>query len=30
MYRWRDEKLARVARVDIPEQGFGMNAIWYD
>ncbi|KAJ5889262.1 Carboxy-cis-cis-muconate cyclase [Penicillium tannophilum] len=30
MYRWRDEKLARVARCDIPEQGFGMNAIWYD
>lgn len=30
MYRWRDETLARVARVDIPEQGFGMNAIWYD
>ncbi|KAJ6024810.1 hypothetical protein N7540_005607 [Penicillium herquei] len=30
MYRWADEKLARVARVDIPEQGFAMNAIWYD
>ena len=30
MYRFRDEGLARVARVDIPEPGFGMNAIWYD
>lgn len=30
MYRFRNERLARVARVDIPEKGFGMNAIWYD
>lgn len=30
IYRFRDENLSRVARVDIPEQGFGMNAIWYD
>ncbi|KAL1885947.1 hypothetical protein Plec18167_001448 [Paecilomyces lecythidis] len=30
IYRFRDEYLARVARVDIPEKGFGMNAIWYD
>lgn len=30
IYRFRDELLARVARVDIPEPGFGMNAIWYD
>ncbi len=30
MYRWKDEFLARVARVRIPEPGFGMNAIWYD
>ncbi|KKA19311.1 Muconate cycloisomerase [Rasamsonia emersonii CBS 393.64] len=30
IYRFRDEFLARVARVDIPEPGFGMNAIWYD
>lgn len=30
IYRFRDEHLARVARVDIPEKGFGMNAIWYD
>lgn len=30
MYRFQDEMLARVARVDIPERGFGMNAIWYD
>ena len=30
IYRFRNETLARVARVDIPEPGFGMNAIWYD
>ncbi|KAK4180080.1 putative Carboxymuconate cyclase [Triangularia setosa] len=30
MYRWQDEYLHRVARVRIPEPGFGMNAIWYD
>lgn len=30
MYRWKEEHLARVARVRIPEPGFGMNAIWYD
>ncbi|CRK16786.1 hypothetical protein BN1708_011838 [Verticillium longisporum] len=30
MYRWQDEFLARVARLRIPEPGFGMNAIWYD
>jgi carboxy-cis,cis-muconate cyclase len=30
IYRFQDENLARVARVDIPEKGFGMNAIWYD
>jgi len=30
MYRWKDEFLARVARVRIAEPGFGMNAIWYD
>ncbi|KAF3388246.1 Carboxy-cis,cis-muconate cyclase [Talaromyces pinophilus] len=30
MYRFKDELLARVARCDIPEKGFGMNAIWYD
>jgi len=30
IYRWQDEMLARVARCDIPEPGFGMNAIWYD
>ncbi|KAH6610589.1 hypothetical protein Trco_000609 [Trichoderma cornu-damae] len=30
MYRWQDEFLARVARVRVPEPGFGMNAIWYD
>jgi carboxy-cis,cis-muconate cyclase len=30
IYRWQDELLARVARLRIPEPGFGMNAIWYD
>ena len=30
IYRWQDEFLARVARLRIPEPGFGMNAIWYD
>ncbi|TQW08710.1 carboxy-cis,cis-muconate cyclase [Cordyceps javanica] len=30
VYRWQDESLTRVARVRVPEPGFGMNAIWYD
>ncbi|MCJ1415032.1 hypothetical protein MMC32_001362 [Xylographa parallela] len=30
IYRFREEFLARVARLDIPDPGFGMNAIWYD
>jgi carboxy-cis,cis-muconate cyclase len=30
VYRWHDEFLYRVARLRIPEPGFGMNAIWYD
>ncbi|KAL8338705.1 hypothetical protein RB598_007157 [Gaeumannomyces tritici] len=30
MFRWEGEFLARVARLRIPEPGFGMNAIWYD
>lgn len=30
MYRWKEEFLHRVARLRIPEPGFGMNAIWYD
>lgn len=30
MWRWKDEVLLRVARLDIKEPGFGMNAIWYD
>jgi carboxy-cis,cis-muconate cyclase len=30
IYRWQDEFLARVARLEIGEKGFGMNAIWYD
>lgn len=30
VYRWKDEFLGRVAHLDIPEPGFGMNAIWYD
>jgi len=30
IYRWHNEFLARVARIDVEEPGFGMNAIWYD
>ncbi|KAH6696820.1 carboxy-cis,cis-muconate cyclase [Plectosphaerella plurivora] len=30
VYRWKDEFLGRVARLRIPEPGFGMNTIWYD
>ena len=30
MWRWDGEFLARVARLDVREPGFGMNAIWYD
>ncbi|KAL1304841.1 hypothetical protein AAFC00_003766 [Neodothiora populina] len=30
IYRWNEEFLGRVAHCDIPEPGFGMNAIWYD
>lgn len=30
IYRWKDEHLARVARCQVKEPGFGMNAIWYD
>lgn len=30
MYRFRNESLARVARVDVPDTGFCMNAVWYD
>lgn len=30
IYRWHDEFLARVARLEVGEKGFGMNAIWYD
>jgi carboxy-cis,cis-muconate cyclase len=30
VYRWDGEWLARVARCDVKEPGFGMNAIWYD
>jgi len=30
IYRFKDEFLARVAHLDVPEPGFGMNAIWYD
>jgi len=30
IYRWKDEFLGRVARIRVPEPGFGMNAIWYD
>lgn len=30
VYRWKEEFLGRVARLDVKEPGFGMNAIWYD
>jgi carboxy-cis,cis-muconate cyclase len=30
IYRWHKEFLARIARLDLPEPGFGMNAIWYN
>ncbi|KAF2251467.1 3-carboxy-cis,cis-mucoante lactonizing enzyme [Trematosphaeria pertusa] len=30
IYRWHKEFLARVARLEVGEKGFGMNAIWYD
>jgi carboxy-cis,cis-muconate cyclase len=30
IYRWKDEFLGRVARLEVKEPGFGMNAIWYD
>lgn len=30
IYRWKEEKLSLVARVDVKEPGFGMNAVWYD
>ena len=30
IYRWHDEFLARVTRLEVGEKGFGMNAIWYD
>ncbi|KAH6900751.1 hypothetical protein B0T10DRAFT_394247 [Thelonectria olida] len=30
IYRWKEEFLCRVARVRVPEPGFGMNAIWHD
>ncbi len=30
VYRWRGEFLARVARLEVREKGFGMNAVWYD
>lgn len=30
VYRWHKEFLARVARLEVGEKGFGMNAIWYD
>lgn len=30
MYRWQDGFLGRVARCEVTEPGFGMNAIWYD
>lgn len=30
IYRWDGEWLARVARCDVKEPGFGMNAVWLD
>ena len=30
VYRWDGKWLARVARCEVNESGFGMNAIWYD
>ena len=30
MYRVTEGVLSRVARIDIPEKGFCMNAVWYD
>ncbi|PHH63885.1 hypothetical protein CDD81_5333 [Ophiocordyceps australis] len=30
MYRWENETLSRVARLQVDHDGFGMNAIWYD
>jgi len=30
IYRFHKEFLARVARLDVKDPGFGMNAIWYD
>lgn len=30
IHRWEDEVLKRVARLDVTEPGFGMNAIWLD
>lgn len=30
IYRWHDEFLSRVGRVEVKDPGFGMNAIWYD
>ena len=30
IYRWDGEWLARVARCDVKEPGFGMNAVWWD
>ncbi|KAK0297131.1 hypothetical protein LTR91_006586 [Friedmanniomyces endolithicus] len=30
VYRWHEEFLGRVARLEVREPGFGMNAVWYD
>jgi carboxy-cis,cis-muconate cyclase len=30
MYRWDGKWLARVARCEVKEPGFGMNAVWFD
>jgi len=30
IYKWNEEFLGRVARCEVKEPGFGMNAVWYD
>jgi carboxy-cis,cis-muconate cyclase len=30
IYRWDGEWLARVARCEVKEPGFGMNAVWFN
>jgi carboxy-cis,cis-muconate cyclase len=30
IYRWDGEWLTRIARCEVREPGFGMNAVWWD